>query len=51
MERLIEKYTDTTCRHPEHNPATMIVRKPGMYEHECPRCGEKQQFEVPLITL
>jgi hypothetical protein len=48
--KLIEEYKDTACRHPEHDPATMIVRKPGRYEHACPRCGEVQTFEVPLVT-
>lgn len=35
------------CRDPEHNPATMIVREPGIYEHKCPKCGAKQTFIVP----
>ena len=48
--KLIEEYKDDTCRHPEHNPATMIVLKPGRYEHTCPRCGEVQGFDVPLVT-
>ena len=35
------------CRNPEHNPAGMIVREPGNYEHECPGCGNIQNFTVP----
>ena len=34
------------CRHPEHDPPTMMVFKPGVYEHTCPGCGHKQQFVV-----
>ena len=42
------------CRHPEHNPAGMIVRDPGYYEHECPSCGQIQNFTVaekPELSL
>lgn len=38
------------CLHPEHNPPTMIVLKPGTYEYTCPACGKKTTFTVPLIT-
>ena len=38
------------CRHPDHDPAGSIVLSPGDYEHECPSCGKKQYFHVPLIT-
>ena len=31
----------------EHDPPGMIVLSPGLYEHECPRCGAKQRFRVP----
>jgi len=34
------------CRHPDHDPATMIVREPGIYEHTCPACGQRQTFLV-----
>ncbi len=34
------------CRHPDHNPASMIVRSPGTYEHTCPGCGAKVVFHV-----
>lgn len=38
------------CVHPEHNPPNMMVFEPGTYEHECPSCGVKTVFVVPLIT-
>jgi hypothetical protein len=34
------------CRHPEHNPPTMIVLEPGVYEHTCPNCGNKITFTI-----
>lgn len=34
------------CHHPEHNPPTMIVLQPGVYEHICPRCGASQTFVI-----
>lgn len=37
------------CRHPEHNPPNMRVYEPGSYEHECPSCHRKVQFEVPAV--
>jgi hypothetical protein len=24
------------CIHPEHNPPSMMVLEPGVYEHTCP---------------
>lgn len=39
------------CNHPEHNPAGMIVREPGTYEHICPSCGRKFVFNVSYPTL
>lgn len=39
-----------TCRHPEHRPPSMMVFKPGAYEHRCPGCGQRSYFTVPLIT-
>ena len=38
---------EKTCRHREHNPAGMVVRQPGNYEHTCPGCGNVQNFTVP----
>ncbi len=40
------------CRHPEHNPPSMIVLPPGIYEHTCPSCGRRVTFRVePLGFL
>lgn len=39
------------CRHPEHNPPSMQVFRPGVYEHECPACGAKQVFRVDGVML
>ena len=41
------------CTHGEHNPPSMIVLPPGVYEHQCPGCGKKQRFTVyggPTMT-
>ena len=34
------------CRHPEHDPPSMIVLPPGKYEHTCPGCGHTVTFDV-----
>lgn len=34
------------CRHPEHNPPSMIVLAPGVYEHTCPGCKQVQTVVV-----
>jgi hypothetical protein len=39
----------TVCLSPEHNPPTMIVLPPGIYEYTCPSCGAKVVFTVPRI--
>jgi Zn ribbon nucleic-acid-binding protein len=41
----------SVCRHPEHNPPSMMVYENGIYEHECPSCGHKQHFTVNKPTL
>jgi hypothetical protein len=38
------------CRHPEHEFPSMIVLEPGVWEHECPGCGERVTVTVPLVT-
>ena len=38
----------TPCHHPEHNPPGTMVFPPGIYEHECPACGKKTRFTVPV---
>lgn len=50
LKKLKEFGHQDICRHPEHNPPSMIVLKPGVYEHTCPACGKKRTFTVPLIT-
>lgn len=35
-----------TCFHREHDPPSMIVLEPGIYEHVCPSCGRKQFVTV-----
>ena len=35
------------CRNKEHNPPMHMVYEPGIYEHVCPACGERQIFIVP----
>lgn len=35
-----------SCLHPEHEPPTMIVLEPGVYEHTCPGCRRKVTFTV-----
>lgn len=39
------------CTDPEHEPPSHMVFTPGEFEHECPGCGKKTRFTVPLITL
>ena len=47
--RLVRSFDDCDplCRHPEHNPPGHIVLPPGQYEHECPKCHEKQMVIIP----
>jgi hypothetical protein len=35
------------CPDPEHEPARMVYRAPGVYSHYCPTCGESVEFEIP----
>lgn len=35
------------CQHREHLPPIMRVFTPGIYEHECPDCGNVIRFVVP----
>ena len=34
------------CRHPEHEPPSMIVLPSGKYEYTCPGCGHTVTFYV-----
>lgn len=36
------------CLHPEHNPPSLIVLEPGVYEYQCPGCGKTIVFTVFL---
>jgi hypothetical protein len=38
------------CQSREHDPPKMIVLQPGTHTYQCPACGHKTTFEVPLIT-
>lgn len=39
------------CQHPEHNPPGNMLYEPGAtYEYECPGCGKKVTFTVPIVT-
>jgi len=50
MERKIsEPKKEDICLSKEHNPATMLYRTPGTYEHTCPNCGKKVVFTVPQV--
>lgn len=49
--RKIAEHRSHACQHPEHEPPSMMVFKPGTYEHECPSCSRKLVFTVPLVTL
>lgn len=39
------------CYHPEHNPPSMIVYEPGVWEHKCPGCGHVVEFSVVRPTM
>ena len=34
------------CMSPAHNPPTMILLEPGVYEYTCPNCGKVTRFSV-----
>lgn len=34
------------CQDPCHDPPSMRVFEPGLYEHTCPRCGHKTPLTV-----
>jgi hypothetical protein len=37
------------CQSYDHNPPTMMVYPPGIYEHTCSACGYKTVFSVGAI--
>lgn len=38
------------CTSPAHDPPTMIVLQPGVYEYTCPVCGETSTFTIARVT-
>ena len=34
------------CYDPDHEPARLVVREPGLYSHECPTCDYRVVFRV-----
>lgn len=34
------------CLSSQHNPPSMMVYSPGVYQHTCPACGAVQIFTV-----
>jgi|WetSurMetagenome_2_1015567.scaffolds.fasta_scaffold282026_3 hypothetical protein len=49
--RKIEEKEPEICRSTDHKAPNMMALPPGLYEHECPQCGEKTQFRVGNYTL
>jgi hypothetical protein len=47
MKKIADFEKEHICRHPDHDPPTMIVLQPGIYEHKCPACGQKQIVVQP----
>lgn len=39
------------CLHSGHNPPSMQVFEPGLYEHECDACGHKVMFRVNGVSF
>lgn len=39
------------CRHPEHDPPSLIVLPPGNYTWQCPGCGHLTTFRVDGMYL
>ena len=46
LKKIADLPAQDVCRHSEHNPPTMIVLPPGVYEHTCPGCGKIVTFTV-----
>lgn len=41
-------YSPFLCKDPNHNPPSMQVFEPGIWEHTCPTCNHKQKFIIDL---
>lgn len=39
------------CVSPQHDPPSMMVYEPGVWEHVCPSCGNRQVFTVTRPTF
>lgn len=39
------------CNDPEHNPPSHWCPPPGIYEHECPSCGNKRTIVITRPTF
>lgn len=50
LRKLGDLHNHQTCRHPDHDPPTMIVLPDGIYEHTCPGCGQKTTFTIQRAT-
>ena len=46
-----ENWRDWYCRHPEHEPPSMISLPRGRYEHKCPGCGIVVVFTAQGASL
>ena len=44
-----EKWTQSKCTSPEHDPPRMIVLPPGTHKYQCPQCGQIQTIVIPEI--
>lgn len=45
------KWVIPRCTHPEHNPPCYFSPPPGIYEHQCPRCGYTTTFRVNEVRM
>lgn len=41
------------CRHPNHNPPSMIVLQPGVHTYQCPACKQEQTLTIhkPMMKV
>ncbi len=46
IRKIADLPEDDRCRHPSHDPPSMIVLPPGIYEHTCPGCGKTREIVV-----
>lgn len=51
MRRIVDAFELKACRHPQHDPPTMISLPPGIYEHSCPRCHAVQHVTITKPSL